>query len=145
LNDHVFLNQGGGKALTLPLGRKLHSVKSSPQLVLNEICEEDESDGNNSGEGGSSCFRPSSTRLPPSTTAVAALAALRPATLGVSPVQAGPVRCRLTKRQFVRKLPSCSSSDASDEDSESRAKKNSLPFPWRRRDSQEDSSDAGTK
>lgn len=142
-------NKGGRAALPSP-SRVLHAVRSSPQLILNEIFEEAESDS----EIGSSGAKSPGLRFRNSQVAQ------RTHQPGNRAVSAGPsassasgnlVHRRYEQRRALAKTrtASCSSSDASDnDDSEGRKKraeklhKTRLP-PTARRDSHDDSSDPG--
>ena len=84
--------------------RRLHSVRSSPQLILNEIFEEGESDG----EGGSSGHGNTNTMCHLRQNTV-------PNNLGSSVVLSSPVDMR--KHRLARaRTASCSSSEASDDE-----------------------------
>ncbi|CAM1298173.1 SNRK (predicted) [Pycnogonum litorale] len=119
------------KNKTLPThNRRLHAVKSSPQLVLNEICEEGESDIEPAMFGKPS--NKSRANLP-------------------SPEMLRRFEHRLTTGRVKAKTrtTSCSSSEASDDDAEnrkrskhSRAVHNVKPLPPRRDHSHDDSSDS---
>ena len=107
---------------TLPSpNRKLHSVKSSPQLTLNEIFEEGESDAE-------------------------AHDATPPALTPVNPAVASPTALRRfaqhRRKMSKSRAASCSSSDASDDDQETRKRKQNKIKGLQRRDSHDDSSDS---
>ncbi|CAG0914719.1 unnamed protein product [Notodromas monacha] len=131
--------------------RKLHPVKSSPQLVLNEICEEDESDASGV-EHGSLRLLPATIVSPSSSCAVGkgilssgSQTGMNSKNIAVASSSSScglQTRCRIAKRHFVRKLPSCSSSDASDEEEAKKNQKQQQMLLWKRRDSSHDDSSA---
>lgn len=147
-------NSKGRSTLPSP-NRVLHSVRSSPQLILNEIFEEAEScSDSESVSKGESVL--ASTKSPglrirapinnhrhrPSHSGRASSAgpSVRPSTSPPSLVRRYEQRRQLAKARTA----SCSSSDASDDDNESRKKRaEKLKTLPPRKDSHDDSSDPG--
>ena len=146
-------NKGGRAALPSP-SRVLHAVRSSPQLILNEIFEEAESDSELGSSGAKSPGSRYRNGQVTQRTGAQHHSGSRAVSAGPS---AGPsssgnlVHRRYEQRRSLAKTrtASCSSSDASDnDDNEGRKKraeklhKSRLP-PNTRRDSHDDSSDPG--
>lgn len=147
-------NSKGRSTLPSP-NRVLHSVRSSPQLILNEIFEEAEScsDSESVSKGESAMALAKSPglriRAPinghrhrPSHSGRASSAgpSVRPSTSPPSLVRRYEQRRQLAKARTA----SCSSSDASDDDNEGRKKRaEKLKTLPPRRDSHDDSSDPG--
>ena len=147
------VNSKGRSTLPSP-NRVLHSVRSSPQLILNEIFEEAEScsDSESTSRGDSAMASAKSPGLRIRTTingghrhrqpgrASSAGPSVRPSTSPPSLVRRYEQRRQLAKARTA----SCSSSDASDDDNEGRKKRaEKLKTLPPRRDSHDDSSDPG--
>lgn len=149
------VNSKGRSTLPSP-NRVLHSVRSSPQLILNEIFEEAEScsDSESTSRGESAMASAKSPGLRIRTTinghrhrhsqssgrASSAGPSVRPSTSPPSLVRRYEQRRQLAKARTA----SCSSSDASDDDNEGRKKRaEKLKTLPPRRDSHDDSSDPG--
>lgn len=116
------------KYKTLPSpNRKLHSVRSSPQLTLNEIYEEGESDTESSSLTGVACPRLPRSRVLHSHQSVASPAMLR--------------KYEQRLQYSKSRTASCSSSDASDDDNDHRKRKEPKLKDIPKRDSYDDSSD----
>lgn len=105
------------KPVSSPNNRKLHSVRSSPQLTLNEIYEEVESDGETTV---AAKFLPSSC-VSTSTSSSPATRVLKMHQSIGSP--AGLRKFEQRRRYVKSRTASCSSSDASDEDTDQRKRK----------------------
>lgn len=144
---------------TLPSpNRVLHSVRSSPQLILNEIFEEAEScsDSESTSRGESAIASAKSPGLRirttlnghrhrPSQSGRASSAGPAGPSVRTSTSPPSLVRRYEQRRQLAKaRTASCSSSDASDDDNESRKKRaEKLKTLPPRRDSHDDSSDPG--
>lgn len=117
------------KYKTLPSpNRKLHSVRSSPQLTLNEIYEEGESDTESSSLTGVVCPRLPRSRVLHSHQSVASPAMLR--------------KYEQRLQYSKSRTASCSSSDASDDDNDHRKRKEPKLKDTPKKDSYDDSSDS---
>lgn len=90
--------------------RRLHSVRSSPQLILNEIFEEGESDGENGGASNSSPLTNLRQNTLPSMSAGAA------SSMSAGAASASPSGGRRHNRLIRARTASCSSTEASDDD-----------------------------
>lgn len=120
------------KPVTAPSNRKLHSVRSSPQLTLNEIYEEVESDCEVIVQ---SSFVPLHANASPTTRVLQSQQSM------ASP---GVLRKYDHQRRFAKaRTASCSSSDASDDDTDTRKRKAEKlkQIPGWRRGNWEDDSD----
>ncbi|XP_065571739.1 SNF-related serine/threonine-protein kinase-like isoform X2 [Artemia franciscana] len=116
--------------------RTLHSVRSSPQLVLNEIYEEEnESDHENLSEN--VFYRTVIPNVRQRKLRIHARS--NPVALSQSLARRYEHRKKLNKAR----IPSCSSSETSD-DEDRKKKAEDIPYFIRRRDSRDDSSDNGS-